>query len=84
MDAVNHPGHYAGKIECIDYILDKLTAEGFTEYCVGNVIKYISRWRKKDGIQDLKKALVYLGWAIEGAERENCEAHESKAEASEA
>lgn len=71
-DMVNHPNHYGGSIEVIDYIRDKLTAEGFTEYCCGNVLKYISRWRKKDGIQDLKKAMVYLGWMIESAEKE-CE-----------
>ena len=64
-DAVQHPSHYAGRIECIDYIRDKLTPEGFTEYCMGNVIKYTSRWRKKDGVQDLEKAMVYLRWAIE-------------------
>lgn len=69
-DAVNHPQHYAGNIECIDYIRDKLTPAGFTDYCVGNVMKYISRWRKKDGVQDLKKAKVYLEWAIENAEKE--------------
>ena len=72
-DMVNHPSHYGGKIEVIDYIRDKLTPEGFTEYCCGNVLKYISRWRKKDGVQDLKKAMVYLGWMIESAEREETE-----------
>lgn len=70
-DKVNHPSHYQGNIEVIDYIRDKLTPEGFTEYCCGNVLKYISRWRKKDGIQDLKKARVYLDWMIENAENEN-------------
>ena len=69
-DMVNHPNHYAGQIEVIDYIRDKLTPEGFTEYCCGNVLKYISRWRKKDGIQDLKKAKVYLEWMIDAAEKE--------------
>lgn len=70
-DMVNHLNHYAGNIEVIDYIRDKLTPEGFTEYCCGNVLKYISRWRKKDGIQDLKKAKVYLEWMIDSAEKEN-------------
>lgn len=69
-DMVNHPSHYGGGIEVIDYIRDKLTPEGFTEYCCGNVLKYISRWRKKDGVQDLKKAQVYLEWMIESAEKE--------------
>lgn len=66
MDNVNHPSHYADKqIEVIDYIRDTLTAEGFVDYCIGNVIKYVSRWRKKGGKEDLEKARVYLDWAIE-------------------
>lgn len=68
-DNVNHPSHYADKqIEVIDYIRDTLTQDGFVEYCIGNVIKYVSRWRKKGGVEDLKKAAVYLEWAIEKAE----------------
>ena len=68
-DPVNHPNHYAGQIEVIDYNRDKLTHEEFTGFCMGNVIKYVSRWRKKDGVQDLKKAAVYLQWAIENEEK---------------
>ena len=72
MDAVNHPNHYADKkIEVIDYIRDTLTPIGFTDYCAGNVMKYVSRWRKKNGVEDLRKAQVYLGWMIESAEGEN-------------
>lgn len=67
-DPVNSPSHYVGKIECIDYLRDKLTKEEFTGFCMGNVLKYSSRWRKKDGLQDLKKAKVYLDWAIENEE----------------
>ena len=48
-DPVNAPKHYVGKIECIDYLWDKLTPEEFTGFCMGNVLKYCSRWRKKDG-----------------------------------
>lgn len=70
-DPVNSPSHYVGQIECIDYLRDKLTMEEFTGFCMGNVLKYSSRWRKKDGLQDLKKAKVYLEWAIETAEKEN-------------
>jgi hypothetical protein len=33
-------------------------------------LKYVSRWRDKDGVQDLKKAQVYLNWMIESAEKE--------------
>ena len=69
-DMVNHPNHYQGDIEVIDYIRDKLTHTGFTDYCCGNVLKYVSRWRKKDGVQDLRKAKVYLEWMIESADKE--------------
>jgi hypothetical protein len=65
-DNVNHPSHYADKqIEVIDYIRDTLTPDGFVDYCIGNVIKYVSRWRKKGGKEDLEKAVVYLQWALE-------------------
>lgn len=70
-DMVHSPSHYADKqIEVIDYIRDTLTPEGYVDYCLGNVIKYVSRWRKKGGVEDLDKAAVYLGWAIQQA-REN-------------
>lgn len=68
-DMVNSPPHYVGKIEVIDYLRDKLTPAEFTGFCMGNVLKYSSRWRKKDGLQDLKKAQVYLKWAIENEEK---------------
>lgn len=69
-DPVTAPSHYTGGIECIDYLRDKLTEEEFTGFCIGNVLKYASRWRKKDGVQDLKKAEVYLKWAIENEEKQ--------------
>jgi len=31
----------------------------------GNVIKYVARWRKKNGLEDLKKARHYLDKLIE-------------------
>lgn len=71
-DPVNHPSHYTDKqIEVIDYIRDTQTQEEFVGYCLGNVIKYVSRWRKKGGVEDLKKAQVYLGWAVEKEEEKD-------------
>lgn len=68
MDNVNKPSHYTnGEIEVIDYIRDKLSAVEFIGYCLGNVLKYVSRWRLKGGVEDLEKAAVYLEWAIERA-----------------
>lgn len=55
-DAVNHPSHYQARgVEVIDVI--EAFGLGFHE---GNVVKYLLRWRRKDGLQDLKKAQWYL------------------------
>ena len=68
-DAVQHPSHYTqGGIECIEAIKASMTADGFCDYCKGNIIKYIWRWRDKGGVEDLRKASVYLGWLINAAE----------------
>lgn len=70
-DTVLHPSHYTtGEIEVIDYIRDKLTTEQFTGFCEGNVLKYVSRWRQKGGLEDLSKAKVYLDWMIQSATKE--------------
>ena len=68
-DPVHHPSHYTtGRIETIDIIRD-VTGEAFGGYCVGNVIKYVSRYKHKNGLEDLEKARVYLGWLIEDLRR---------------
>ena len=68
-DLVNHPNHYTfGSIEAIDYIRDKMTPDEFQGYCMGNILKYVSRHKHKNGVEDLKKAQVYLGWLIESEE----------------
>ena len=68
-DKVNHPSHYTqGGIECIEAIRASMLPAGFQDYCKGNVLKYVWRWRQKGGVEDLKKAQVYLNWLIESAE----------------
>ena len=60
-DLIKEPPHYAeNKIEPIDYII----SNGLN-FCEGNVIKYITRWRKKGGVEDLKKAKQYIDFMIE-------------------
>jgi len=54
-DNIN-PNHYKqGNIETIEYILDQKM-----NYLEGNVVKYISRYKKKNGLEDLHKAKWYL------------------------
>ena len=58
-DPIN-PSHYKqGGIECIEAI-KAATGDGFIGYVWGNVLKYLWRWPKKGGVDDLKKALWYL------------------------
>lgn len=67
---VSGPPHYKqGNIECIDYLRDSMGHVGFSYVCEGNIKKYVHRWRGKNGLEDLKKARVYLDWLIETAEK---------------
>ena len=55
-DPINNPSHYTqGKIEVLDFILDQ-----DLPYLPGQVIKYICRYRFKNGVEDLQKAEFYL------------------------
>jgi len=71
-DNVNSPKHYQLEglnIEVIDVIKSVLGNDKFEGYCRGNVIKYIMRADEKNGLEDLKKARVYLNWEIESKEK---------------
>ena len=60
-DNIN-PQHYKNGtrgIETIDTIIELLSEEGFLNYCVGNIIKYVSRYEYKNGLEDLRKAKWY-------------------------
>jgi hypothetical protein len=60
LDMVNSPPHYnATEIECIEAIA-AATGDGFEYYLQGNIVKYLWRYRYKNGTEDLKKARWYL------------------------
>jgi hypothetical protein len=60
-DIVNHPQHYThGGIETIDYLQAKMTKEQFEGYLLGNILKYVSRYSHKNGVEDLQKAEWYI------------------------
>lgn len=71
-DVIDHPSHYtAGKIECIDAIEAATSGlEGIQAVCTGNVIKYVWRFSRKNGVEDLRKARWYLDKLIESEEVE--------------
>lgn len=58
---VVHPNHYNGKYECIDVMKDVFGEEAIKEFYVMNAFKYLWRFKKKNGEEDLKKAYNYLG-----------------------
>lgn len=67
-DNVNNPAHYiAGGIETLDYIKAKVS--DYHSYAVGNIVKYVSRYEHKNGIEDLKKAQFYLNDLIKEMEQ---------------
>ena len=74
-ERVNHPSHYAGAggLEAID-VISAFTADlqGLIAFDIGNALKYICRFNKKNGTEDLKKAIWYLNDAINNySEKEN-------------
>ncbi len=70
-EQVNHPSHYGGKDNPYEAI--KVIDAWNLDFCLGNVVKYISRAGKKGNNskeQDLKKALWYLEHEIESMKGE--------------
>ena len=71
-DMVNHPPHYNARsgmevIDVIESFTDGLMGIEATD--TGNVIKYICRWKHKNGLEDLKKAKWYLEHLIKHLEK---------------
>ncbi len=65
-DLINHPPHYnQGKIEVSDFIVDQKL-----DFLEGNIVKYVCRWKYKEGIKDLKKAQWYLNRLIQREEND--------------
>lgn len=73
-DIVNHPQHYKTEagletIDVIEAFTEDLTGAEATN--TGNVLKYMCRWKKKNGLIDLKKAQWYLNRLIEQQEKKS-------------
>lgn len=65
---VAHPPHYISEtgLEAID-VIEAFTFDlkGIEAVDTGNVLKYICRWKNKNGVQDLEKARWYLNHLID-------------------
>lgn len=59
------PDYYKSDgVETIDYLHAFLTEDEFNGFCKGNIIKYVSRANRKNGIEDIRKARDYIGYLI--------------------
>lgn len=69
---VSHPSHYQSEsgLEVID-VIEAFTSDlmGIEATDTGNVLKYMCRWKKKNGLQDLEKAKWYLQHLIDHIEK---------------
>jgi|TARA_Y100000034_G_C6781609_1_gene349428 hypothetical protein len=63
-EKVKHPSHYNKGIEMWDY-----AHSHNLDFFEGNIVKYITRWKDKNGIEDLHKAKQYLDKLIELEEK---------------
>ena len=65
---VSHPSHYQSEtgLEVID-VIEAFTFDlkGIEATDTGNVLKYMCRWKNKNGLQDLEKAKWYLDHLID-------------------
>lgn len=66
IDTIYTPSHYKRGIETWDY-----TDSWGMDFLEGNIIKYVTRWKDKNGIEDLRKALMYLERLLEREEKKN-------------
>ena len=65
-DNVNHPKHYeTGKFECIDVMVETQGEDAVKAYCLCAAFKYLYRHKRKNGLEDIKKARWYLDKFIE-------------------
>lgn len=65
---VHHPNHYNQNGMEVWDVIKAFTSNlsGAEAFYAGNAIKYILRWDKKNGVEDLEKAKVYIDKIIEG------------------
>ncbi|WP_109527217.1 MULTISPECIES: DUF3310 domain-containing protein [Nocardia] len=64
-DPVDHPAHYStGRFTC-----ECIAVTRHMTFLAGNAVKYCWRHAEKNGVEDLRKAAVYLRWASEDGDR---------------
>ena len=58
--------HYTNNgIEPIEIMRKNFSHDEFVGFCKGNVLKYLLRYKDKNGLEDLEKAKIYLNWLVD-------------------
>lgn len=60
IDNVNNPKHYKSKGTVLVLEIEPITILKDLPFCKGNAIKYVLRYKNKNGLEDLKKAEYYI------------------------
>lgn len=70
---INNPEHYcSGSIECIDAMESAYGTEVVKNFCICNAFKYLWRFTKKNGDEDVNKMMWYINKYKElNAKKEN-------------
>lgn len=69
-DLIDKQEHYtANGIEPIEIMRKNMTQDEYRGFLLGNIIKYPLRYKRKNGLEDLRKAKTYLTWLIEDVEK---------------
>ena len=61
-ESINHPMHYGGENDTYETI--KVIEAWEMDFIEGNILKYLRRYKKKNGLEDLQKSLWYLEYLI--------------------
>lgn len=70
-ELIDKQEHYtANGIQPIELMRQNFTPEAFKGFLEGNILKYVLRHRRKNGVEDLHKAMTYLTWLIDEEENE--------------
>lgn len=80
MHTVDSPAHYnAGDIETIDIIMDVTkNLDGNEAVLVSNILRYICRYKYKNGVEDVRKARWYINRLIDDLSEEEFRAEVSE------
>lgn len=69
--SAEHPKHYSTPhgMQIWDLMEEAYGTQAVMCFCLCNIFKYITRCEKKNGLEDLRKAKVYIDKYIELAEK---------------